>query len=199
VRTCRHAGPLFRDNSNLLNYSTTFIGNWVYGEFNGVLSAAEVEPNTNALNFSGNYVNFPSTISYINGYTNAYPGVAVNIEVCSAANICGNTLVSGGYGLQFADHCGTALVMMNNFSGVTYGAVGSYGANGFLPSMQSAQILGNTLASPVMFDVQLPPPFTNTFNWFLYQNEYINSATNSVPPFIDPAASAIHISNSGAP
>ena len=36
-------------------------------------------------------------------------------------------------------------------------------------------------------------PFTNSFGWFLNQNEYLNAASNSVPPFIDPMASAIHV------
>ncbi len=45
----------------------------------------------------------------------------------------------------------------------------------------------------VSFHVKLP--HTHSFGWFLGQNTYLNSSSNSVPPFLDPASSAVHIFN----
>jgi hypothetical protein len=59
--------------------------------------------------------------------------------------------------------------------------------------MASGQIVSNNLIAGVTFHVQLPPQLTNSFNWLLYNNNYIDSASNSVLPFLDPASSSVHL------
>jgi hypothetical protein len=60
------------------------------------------------------------------------------------------------------------------------------------PSLQNAQIFRNILGKGLTFHTQVSYPYS--FDWFLNQNQYVNGAM-SVPPFLDPAASAAHVSN----
>jgi hypothetical protein len=78
--------------------------------------------------------------------------------------------------------------MDNNFANVTYRGIGI--ANG-VGSLQSASIFNNVLGEGSTFHVQVS--FTNSFGWFLNGNEYLNASNNSVPPFLDPASSAVHV------
>jgi hypothetical protein len=57
----------------------------------------------------------------------------------------------------------------------------------------NAEVFSNILGEGVSFHAELP--WSGTFGWFLNQNTYINSASNSVPPFLDPASSSAHVSN----
>ena len=117
--------------------------------------------------------------------------LSLSVQYCQKANVCGNTLFSGGYGFGFALTNGSALILNNNFSGATYRGIG-YGSAG--DSLNAAQIFGNILGEGVSFHVQIP--YTNSFGWFLgTNNTYLNAFSNSVPPFLDPASSAVHISN----
>jgi len=100
----------------------------------------------------------------------------------------GNTLGSGGHGVLFNTGCTNAIIMNNNFANATHRGIGLAEGGG---SLQSASIFNNILGSGSTFHVQLP--FTNSFGWFLNQNIYLNAFTNSVPPFLDPAASAVHL------
>ena len=54
-------------------------------------------------------------------------------------------------------------------------------------------LAGNTLWQGVTFNVQIP--YANSFGWFLGNNTYLDASSNSVPPFLDPASSAVHIFN----
>jgi len=117
-----------------------------------------------------------------------YPGAAAYIQYCTWANVFGNTLVSGNYGVSFDINCGNALIMNNNFANATYRGIGIGEGGG---SLQSASIFNNILGEGFTFHVQIP--FTNSFSWFLNQNIYLNAFTNSVPPFLDPASSAVHL------
>jgi len=136
------------------------------------------------INFSGNCLTlYPPFVSVYD-----YPGAAVGIQDCSWANVFGNTLISAGHGVAFGSQCGNAVIMNNNFANATYRGIGigEYGG-----TVESVSIFNNILGSGSTFHVQLP--FTNSFNWFLNQNIYLNAFTNSVPPFLDPAASAVHL------
>jgi len=53
------------------------------------------------------------------------------------------------------------------------------------------EIFGNKLGEGVSFHVQIP--YANSFGWFLKQNTYMNG-TNVIPAFLDPASSAVHLS-----
>ena len=184
------------DGTTSGNFLTTFVGNWVCGEYSGVTSVADdstyANSKPNLLNFSGNYISFPGA------NTNSYPGTsgaptfAAFVESCTTVNMCGNALASGGYGLFFTDGCTNALVLNNDFGGASFGGIGCGMAND-IPAMASGQIVSNNLIAGVTFHVQLPPQLTNSFNWLLYNNNYIDSASNSVLPFLDPASSSVHL------
>ena len=116
--------------------------------------------------------------------------MAVGVQDCTWANVSGNTLVSGGQGVGFGPQCGNALILNNNFANTTYRGIG---LGAFGGSLQSVTILNNVLGQGSTYHVQLP--VANSFGWFLYKNQYLNAATNSVPPFLDPISSAVHISN----
>ena len=77
--------------------------------------------------------------------------------------------------------------MNNNFAHVTYRGIGQSEDGS---SVQSAIIVNNILGQGSTFHMQLP--LAGDFGWFLYDNEYLNAANRSVPPFLDPMASAVH-------
>jgi hypothetical protein len=83
-----------------------------------------------------------------------------------------------------------AVILNNNFSGAAYRGIGYQSAGDYL---STAQIFGNTLGQGVSFHIQLT--YTNSFGWFLGGNTYMNTNSNVVPLFIDPASSAVHIYN----
>jgi hypothetical protein len=184
VRTCRHAGPLFRDNSNLLNYSTTFVGNSVYSGRHGALGT-DITNESATINFSGNSItNYPPFNEYGHG-----PGAAANLGMCRAINMFGNTLVSGGYGFNCSTNSTNIIIANNNFSGTTFGGVAAIGY-GFA---QGSLLASNVMSQGYGFHVQLLN--SNSFSWFLYNNQYLNTNNTAVPPFVDPPGTAIHISN----
>jgi hypothetical protein len=119
-----------------------------------------------------------------------YPGAAVNVTTCASANVCGNTLASGGYGFSFFGTNGSALLLNNNFATAAYCGVG-YQLIG--DSLNTSQVFGNTLGEGVTFHVQLT--YSNSFGWFLGNNTNVNANSIVVPLFTDPASSAIHIYN----
>ena len=119
----------------------------------------------------------------------AFAQPAAAIAGCQTLNLCGNTLVSGGYGVWYEENCANALILNNDFSGVTYCGIGYMWTENSLPN---AQIYGNVLGQGVSFHAK-PQPY-NGFGWFLKQNQYLNGFSN-VPPFLDPASSAAHVSN----
>jgi hypothetical protein len=79
--------------------------------------------------------------------------------------------------------------LTKRIANVTFRGIG-YGTRG--DSVTSAQIYGISLAQGVSFHVQLP--FTNSFGWFLRANSYLNASRKAVPAFLDPASSALHLS-----
>jgi hypothetical protein len=169
---------------NAMNYSTCFIGNSVCGGRNGNSFQGEANIPVYSLNFSGN------ELTLYPAFYADYPGAAVCLQNYTWANVFGNTLISGGHGVVFGAQCGHTTIMNNDFANVTYRGIGLAGGGG---SFQSAAIINNVLGQGVSFHVELP--FADSFGLFLYQNEYLNSSGNSVPPFLDPISSAAHMSN----
>ncbi len=172
--------------SNIVDSSTTFVGNWVYGERHGDLL---FQYTTNGelpsvINISGNWFNLSPVVSVPNNY----PGAAASIQFCQSANVIGNTLVTGGHGVLFGFACTNALVMDNDFGAATYRGIG-YQATG--NSLNAAQIYSNTLGEGASFHVQLT--YSNSFGWFLGNNIYSTTNSNSVSLFTDPASSDMHI------
>lgn len=169
-----------------VNFSTTFIGNQIYGGRNGDSSPDVFASRQYSVTVSGNsFALYPPLPQ-----TGDNPGSAAYVKYCTSANVLGNTLLFGGHGVQFDVGCVNALIMNNNFANVTYRGIGleSGGA-----SLQHALIANNILGQGSTFHVQLP--YTNSAGWFLVHNQYLNASSNSVPPFIDPLGSAAHISN----
>ena len=164
--------------------ATCFIGNSVYGGRQGFETPGTDTPYT--YNCSGNWFHLYPPFAEINDC----PGAAAMAYGCQTASVCGNTLDSGGHGFMFSGTNATALILNNNFSGATYRGIGYLSASDYV---NSAQIFGNILGQGSTFHVELPS--ANSFGWFLGQNEYLDAANKSVPPFLDPISSAVHITD----
>ncbi len=179
-----NASGFMATTGTAVDHSACFIGNSVNGGRNGISPQGEVNtPPLYWLNCSGNYFAlFPPMMQF-----NDYPGAAVRLLDCQQANITGNTLGTGGLGVLLQTNCGNALILNNDFTGANYRSIGLYVAGGYA---QSATILNNILGEGSTVHVQVP--VSDSFGWFLGQNEYLNSATNSVPPFLNPISSAVH-------
>jgi hypothetical protein len=170
----------------LQSYSSTFIGNQVYGGRHGVECTSTTYPFTYTC--SGNSITLYPAIEPIAPLINDYPGYAADAVGCESAIVSGNTLSNGGLGFLFSSTNGNALIMNNNFEAASYCGIG-YQYIG--DSLNAAQIYGNSLGQGVNFHVQLP--YTKSFSWFLGSNTYWNINSNPVPLFADPASSSIHI------
>ena len=164
--------------------ATCFIGNSVYGGRSALEGAGGNVPYT--INCSGN----SATLYPAYNEVNQPPAAAAGINLCQSASVCGNTLVTGGYGFFFSRSNGGALLLNNNFGGATYRGIGHETG---IDTLTNAQVFGNTLGEGVSFHAQLP--YANTFGWFFRQNTYVNALSNSVAPFFDPASSAVHLCN----
>ena len=180
------------------NYLSTFVGNWVCGEFDAVVSGVDSGTYSgilpNRLNFSGNFLSYPSANTFAYPSIRGVPGVGAYLETCSAANICGNALASGGYGVFYTDGCTNALVLNNDFSGAFFGGIGG-GVENSNPTMATPLVNSNKLAAGISFHVQLPPQLSSSAGWFLYGNQFLNTASNAVLLFVDPVSSGVHIVN----
>jgi hypothetical protein len=179
-----NAGEFGVLGSNPLTFSTCLIGNQVLGGRHAFAKQTEGITSVNALTISGNVANVYPALPALS----SYPGDVAVIHNCANASILGNTLVAGGHGVSFDFNNGNALVMNNNFASASYRGIGLAGGGG---SVGRAVIIGNMLGKGSTFHVQLP--FTNSSGWFLYKNTYLDALSNSVPPFIDPAGSAVHV------
>jgi hypothetical protein len=171
-----------------LDTSITFVGNSVYGQRHGALVLVSTTNGVSPANItvSGNLLNLSPPLTV----TNDYPGAAVTIQICQQANVVGNTLVAGGHGLLFGTACSDALILNNNFAGAAYRGIGSYYIG---CSLTNAQIFGNVLSEGSTFHVQLFN--ASSFGWFMGGNTNLDVNSNSVPTFLDPASSAVHIFN----
>jgi hypothetical protein len=181
-------GHLGLPGTNSLDNSSTFIGNWVYGDRHGDLLITGTTNNElpAVITVSGNWLNLSPPLSV----SDEFPGAAASIQICQTANVLGNTLVAGGHGVRFGLACSNALIMNNNFAGAAYRGIG-YEYTG--DSLNTAQIFGNTLSEGVSFHVQLPWP--TSFGWFMGNNQCLDINSNTNSAFLDPASSAIHTFN----
>ncbi len=173
--------------TNPTAYSACFIGNQVYGGRHGAL----LEKNStfgpvDFINFSGNWISVFPPLPQVY----SYPGDAIRVENCTAANVFGNTLAAGGHGVSFGVICGQALIMNNDFAAADYRGIGlSFGGG----DLARAEIVNNIIGQGSTFHIELPA--TNSFGWFLYRNSFVDADSNAVPPFIDPPGSAVHVSD----
>ncbi len=106
-------------------------------------------------------------------------------------------LKSGGQGVRFLraisggvvfSGCSNALILMNDLSSATHRAI-SYDAPG--GDLQSAIIANNTLGRSNSFHLKLIDQ--DSSKYFLIRNTFwSNSASNTVPPFLDPQDATVH-------
>ena len=105
------------------------------------------------------------------------------------ANISGNTLLSGGRGVAWLDHCTNALVLKNDFSAASHRALDYYGTNGHVGAVQ---ITKNILNQGSSYHLKSRPG--DGYGFFLWRNTYTNGV-GSVKPFLDSEHSPIHFGN----
>jgi hypothetical protein len=170
-------------------FSTTFIGNSVYGGRQGVRANPDPQPYTG--NYSGNSIFlYPPFDIWGNIHAPDGPSVAFYENGALSLNVCGNTLQAGGYGVGYTGANDNAIILHNDFSAATYRGIGAQ----FLgDTLNNAQIFGNKLSEGVSFHAQLG--VTNGFGWFLGNNTYMDSHSNTIPVFLDPITAPVHFSN----
>jgi hypothetical protein len=92
------------------------------------------------------------------------------------------------------------VILANNFSGVLHNSIVDYGSTqpsyqgGQLftnTTVQGAQVIGNILSKGDSYHLKVP--FGQGPNWFLYQNQFIDTNSNAVLPFTDAANLPAHI------
>jgi hypothetical protein len=174
-----------------INLATCFIGNSVHGGRNGVedTSAQNGIPWFHTYNCSGNTFNLYPAFIEPYGSAGDYPSVIASASTGCWPNVCGNTLLAGGFGLVYTGPNGNAVILNNNFGATAYRGIGLI-ANG--DSLNQAQFYGNTLGQGVSFHVQVG--ITNGFGWFIGNNTYLNGSSNIVSPFFDPISAPVHFS-----
>ncbi|HZM06773.1 MAG TPA: hypothetical protein VFC44_27540 [Candidatus Saccharimonadales bacterium] len=59
--------------------------------------------------------------------------------------------------------------------------------------LQNAVIIRNIINRGAAYHLKLPPQ--DAFHWTLYQNQFIDAYSNTVPPILDPLSAAVHIGN----
>jgi hypothetical protein len=139
------------------------------------------------LNFSGNYLDL--FLEVANPYTNGGDGAMVYVTDCQPLNVCGNTLVQGEHGISFAGESSNSVILANNFIGVEHSSIIDLGSGS--TTVEDAQVINNILSYGDSYHLKVP--FSEGPNWFLYNNQYINSASNAVLPFLDAASLPAHI------
>jgi parallel beta-helix repeat protein len=167
------------------NYSVTFVGNLVTGNSFGACNDAGGQgPYT--LNMSGNSLSL--FLAVTNPTTVNLPyGAAVYVSGCQNLSVCGNTMTSGSVGVYYSTSCSNSVILGNNFSGVSRGSLEDWGTG---PEIDQ-QAIGNILGTG--YSYHLKAIFQQGPNWFLYNNQYINSNSVAVPPFTDAASLPAHI------
>jgi hypothetical protein len=99
-------------------------------------------------------------------------------------------MVAGCHGIEFSSGSTNMLVMDNDFGSAVYAGI-DYHYTGY--SVANAQIYSNILGAGLTYHVQLP--YTNSFSWFVGTNTFLDVNSNSVPAFLDPVSSAMHVFN----
>jgi hypothetical protein len=167
------------------NYSATFIGNSVTGNSFGAYNDTTNEPSPYSLNVSGNSLSLflPALDPSTNGNYNS----SVYVWDCQNLNVSGNTMNSGGFGVYYTASCSNSVILANNFSGTSFAGIEDFGTG---PEV-SQQVIGNTLSSG--FSFHLKANYWEGPNWFLYNNQFVNTNDVTVPAFTDPADLWAHI------
>jgi hypothetical protein len=167
--------------------ATCFIGNSIYGGRTGQEAPDNLVPYI--CNTSGNtfdlyppYDNYPPEVGA------ECRSMGVELNNCTVASICGNTLVHGGYGLYYVSSNASVLVLNNNFGAATNCGIGSLDSG---RSVASAQIYGNILGQGTGFHLQTG--LADGFGWFLKNNIFLNTNGIATAPFCDPATTPIHL------
>jgi hypothetical protein len=170
------------------NYSATFIGNSVTGNSYGAYNDFSFAQGPYILNFSGNSLSLflPAT----NPIAESFPfGSAVDVWGCETLTVAGNAMSSGGTGVYYASSCSNSVILANNFSGVSFGAIEDFGTG---PEIDQ-QVIGNVLSLGNNYHYHLKAIFQEGPNWFLYNNQYVNTNAITVPAFTDAANLWAHI------
>jgi parallel beta-helix repeat protein len=145
----------------------------------GLESAKSVpsEQGPYTLNFSGNSLSLflPSSDPSTNGifYSSVY------VWGCQNLNVCGNMIASGGFGVYYTASCSNSVILANNFSGVSFGGIEDFGSG----SEVAQQAIGNTLSMGYSYHLKAYP--WEGPNWFLYNNQFVNTNTVTVPVITD--------------
>jgi len=162
------------------DYSRYVLGNLVDGGRTAELSGTTTP---SYLHFSGNSISllpaFPLWDDIPSALAAGYIGTFVNIS--------GNTLLTGQCAVVWYDCSTNALVLKNDFRGASIRALEYYGSNGVV---RNIQILKNILNQGNSYHLKLKYPDSAAF--FLQKNIYTNGVTR-VDPFLDAAASPVHI------
>jgi hypothetical protein len=120
---CAYASSQLGLTGTSNDYWTTFVGNSVYGNRMGERAHDGVQANPFSINVSGNLYNlfpaFDGGVACID-----YPSAAVLLAACRSAYVLDNMVVSAGLGVLLDYSCTNALIMDNDFSGVTYRSIG---------------------------------------------------------------------------
>jgi hypothetical protein len=94
---------------------------------------------------------------------------------------------SGGFGIYYYASCSNSVILANNFSGTSFAGIEDFGVG---PEV-SQQAIGNTLSSG--FSYHLKANYWEGPNWFLYNNQFVNTNDVTVPVFTDSADIWAHI------
>lgn len=116
-----------------------------------------------------------------------WPGGVATLFHADGVNISGNTLLSGGLGLGLQYRCTNVVVLKNDFAAVQFAGIDDHASAG---TLNSVVLVRNTIGQGVNYHLKLP--FADSFGHFLLQNRFVNSATNTVTPFLDAAAAPVH-------
>jgi hypothetical protein len=170
------------------NYSATFIGNSVTGNSYGAYNDFSFAQGPYTLNMSGNSLSLFLPVT--NPTTENLPfGSAVEVFGCQNLNVCGNTMTSGGTAVfyYYAASCSNSVILANNFSGASFGGIEDFGTG---PEIDQ-QVIGNVLGRG--YGYHLKTLSWEGPNWFLYNNQYVNTNAVTVPIFTDSADLWAHI------
>ncbi len=94
---------------------------------------------------------------------------------------------SGGIGVYYAASCSNSVILANNFGGASFGGIQDFGIG---PEIDQ-EVIGNTLCSGNSYHLKAYP--WEGPNWFLYNNQFVNTNAVTVPVFTDSADLWAHI------
>ena len=169
-------------SSNDLTYY--FVGNSVRGGRHGHLGVPNAPWIPYRLHLCGNSFSLYPPLDYFGDG----PGSGSAAAGAYLANVSGNTLQAGGYGVLLEYDSSNAFILKNDFGAVAYGGLAFHGVP---RTLQSAVVAKNILGQGVSYHVNLP--CQDGFNYFLLRNTYKYSNT-VVNPFLNAAASPVHFS-----